>query len=483
MQASTHSLSPLLLLLAWTAACDDRPGEVAGPPEHSEPVLGLIVLPDSAQTTRGSLLRLRAQVTQDGVPGAEAADAVWRSLTPDIATVDGSGLVTLVGAGEARVEAVTPEGADTARLLVREPMHLASVDAGTVVTCGVGKDGTAYCWGSVFSAGVGTFSPPNTSPCLHSVPCLTVPTPVAGPHLWDAVHAGAALVCGLATDATAHCWGDGIFGDGDEGRSATPRPVAGSQAWTALAVGGHACGLDASGVAWCWGENGRGQLGDGSVDTRRLPARVAADVTFTQIAVGEAFTCALDEVGRAFCWGDNRLGQLGRGAHDPSPHPSADSVAGGLRFSELSAAGAHVCGLARDGAAWCWGETAAPSGVPNCFVGYACVPAPARMGDALLVDLSAGHRHACGVTAGGGVVCWGSDYQGQLGRGEEHPGHMSADTVVGPVRFRSVSAGQSHTCGVSIEGAAYCWGLAIGGTGRGPSEAVRAAPHGVWPAP
>jgi alpha-tubulin suppressor-like RCC1 family protein len=32
-------------------------------------------------------------------------------------------------------------------------------------------------------------------------------------------------------------------------------------------------------------------------------------------------------------------------------------------------------------------------------------------------DLDAGNQHTCGVTAGGSLFCWGSNYEGELGLG------------------------------------------------------------------
>lgn len=73
------------------------------------------------------------------------------------------------------------------------------------------------------------------------------------------------------------------------------------------------------------------------------------------------------------------------------------------------------------------------------------------------VTLSAGPSHTCGVTSVGGVACWGDNSFGQLGDGttesRQTPVHAASD-----VPFESVSAGQVTTCAVSINAAAFCWG-------------------------
>ena len=70
--------------------------------------------------------------------------------------------------------------------------------------------------------------------------------------------------------------------------------------------------------------------------------------------------------------------------------------------------------------------------------------------------VTAGNRHTCKLTAGV-ASCWGDNGQGQLGDGTRTD-HRTPALVAGTLSFGSVSAGGSHTCGVTAEGDAYCWG-------------------------
>ena len=79
------------------------------------------------------------------------------------------------------------------------------------------------------------------------------------------------------------------------------------------------------------------------------------------------------------------------------------------------------------------------------------------------MSVSAGGSHTCGVTTGGAAFCWGEDAVGQLGDGTGTTLRTSPTAVVGGVVFQAVSAGFRHTCGVSSGGAAYCWGFNISG--------------------
>ena len=77
--------------------------------------------------------------------------------------------------------------------------------------------------------------------------------------------------------------------------------------------------------------------------------------------------------------------------------------------------------------------------------------------------VSAGFQQTCGVTAGGLAYCWGDNARGQLGDGTKTQRSRPVP-VAGGMRFHAVSTGPvTHSCGVTTEGAAYCWGF----NGRG----------------
>jgi alpha-tubulin suppressor-like RCC1 family protein len=75
-----------------------------------------------------------------------------------------------------------------------------------------------------------------------------------------------------------------------------------------------------------------------------------------------------------------------------------------------------------------------------------------------LVTVSAGSTHSCGLSKLGQALCWGSNLSGNLGDGTNNP-TTEPVLVVGGYRFSSISAGASfHTCGVAEAGQALCWG-------------------------
>jgi alpha-tubulin suppressor-like RCC1 family protein len=148
---------------------------------------------------------------------------------------------------------------------------------------------------------------------------------------------------------------------------------------------------------------------------------VRGGLKFASVSVGAEHTCALTAGGVAYCWGDNQLGQLGDTAvvGATAPHP----VAGSLTFLGLDAGGAHSCGITRDRVARCWGADGnGQLGGPatNTCIGPSaagpCSPIPqAVTGTYSFAVISAGNQHTCALTTDQRAFCWGLNSNGQLG--------------------------------------------------------------------
>jgi alpha-tubulin suppressor-like RCC1 family protein len=78
------------------------------------------------------------------------------------------------------------------------------------------------------------------------------------------------------------------------------------------------------------------------------------------------------------------------------------------------------------------------------------------------VAITAGNSHSCGITGDGAAYCWGRNDHGQLGDGTVANG-STPRLVSGGFTFAAISAGASVTCGVTSNGAAFCWGLNASG--------------------
>lgn len=70
----------------------------------------------------------------------------------------------------------------------------------------------------------------------------------------------------------------------------------------------HTCAVASDHTAHCWGNNGNGQLGDGTTTVRNSPTPVdttgvLADLSIKSVHPGYYHSCAIASDERAYCWG------------------------------------------------------------------------------------------------------------------------------------------------------------------------------------
>ncbi len=211
---------------------------------------------------------------------------------------------------------------------------------------------------------------------------------------------------------------------------------------------------------------------------QEIEAPFVENLRLQSVSVGGFHACAVNDDATVYCWGLNSVGQLGDMTLANKSTPVR--VAGGsLTFESVTAGGAHTCALTTSGAAYCWGvNTSGQIGGGDLF-GNGGNPVPVA-GDLTFSRLSAGGAHTCGVTVDGAAYCWGSEARGQLGTGMAGPELMaSPQLVVGGHTFTSILAGAEHTCGVVQGGAAYCWGAGTFGQLGNGATGSEAAPMPV----
>src|SRR5439155_291619 len=237
--------------------------------------------------------------------------------------------------------------------------------------------------------------------------------------------------------------------------------------FAAVSAGGDSCGITTDGRAYCWGPNGWGGLGNGTITPyagSTVPVAVAGGLTLQSVSVRRQ-VCAVATSGAAWCWGLNEKGQVGDGTIENQGHPTA--VQGGLRFAQVSAGWDLTCGATTDGAAYRRGLN--PSGPVGIGPAHGSAAPIAVVGGLTFLTVSAGLDFICGITTGHKAYCWGDNYAGELGdstiTGPEtcYAGawigcSTTPVAVAGELTFTMVSAGLGHACGITTEGAAYCWG-------------------------
>ncbi|HEX6533879.1 MAG TPA: Ig-like domain-containing protein [Gemmatimonadaceae bacterium] len=233
--------------------------------------------------------------------------------------------------------------------------------------------------------------------------------------------------------------------------------------WTAVGAGRkHTCALDAMGYAFCWGTNDLLQLGATGIDWSGVPVPVGGTYQFTQLVVGRDHACGMTDAHNVYCWGDNASGELGIGSLTPAAVAMPTAVSGSPTLVSLAANdGVHMCGVSDADAAFCWGwegEGELGNGKFMTFVGE---PSPQTvLGDLRFASLVTGESHTCGLTPSGAPYCWGNDYSGQVGDGDRtSPLYRPQPTpVAGGLSFQMMAAGGEHSCGLTADGAVYCWG-------------------------
>ena len=197
-----------------------------------------------------------------------------------------------------------------------------------------------------------------------------------------------------------------------------------------------------------------------AADTVTLEA--VAPLDLVGVDASSNHICGLTRDGSAYCWGSNDWGQLGDGTTTASDRPVA--VSGGHRFASISAGLWHTCAVTPLGAAYCWGYGRWGQLGTGSYESSS-VPVTVASGK-VFRSISTGTSHTCGVIASGEGLCWGLGTNGQLGDGLLATSNTPV-RIAGDLSFEAVSAGGSYTCGLAEGGVVYCWG--IGDINNGPA--------------
>jgi alpha-tubulin suppressor-like RCC1 family protein len=236
-----------------------------------------------------------------------------------------------------------------------------------------------------------------------------------------------------------------------------PAPAATTLGVSNLAVGyDQTCAVRVDQTASCWGRNNHGQLGDGTNDDRFVPTAVFGGITWATIDGGDQASCGVAVNGLGFCWGRNHVGQLGDGSTSNAASPTA--VTGPPTWLSISVGGNFSCGVATTRDAYCWG-LGTNGQLGNSGTSSSSIPVLVSGGHQWATVQAADNSgtHACGVTVGGAAYCWGLNGNGQLGKNDLTP--SSAPVLVdGGYTWASISASGTSTCGVTTTDVGYCWG-------------------------
>jgi len=437
----------LLLAAMIAAACGGGDSTTAPSPTPNNPnppgpvaVASVTITPSTGSIDAGATLALAASA-RDAQGNVLSGKAIaYSTNAPAVATVNDQGVVTGVTAGIARISASSEGKSAEAVINVR------------AVVASIQINGTLD---SLEAYDVRTLTA--TVRDLNN-------QPIPGAQVaWTSSNPAVATV-----GAT-----DGVLTGVDRGTVTITAQSGGKThsvtrvvviKYRSLALGTqHACNLASGGIAWCWGLNGTDarlgdtQVGDGVYKSE--PVRVPGGHRFTQLVTFARFTCGLRTDNKAYCWGNNSWGALGGGTNSGySATPVA--VAGNIEFARLSAGADHACGVTAANLTYCWGHNDwGQFGIGNTT--SPATPVAAANG-LVLKSVQAGSAISCGIAMNNAAYCWGANGLGQTGEGTQASyGNTYRNTpapVAGNLAFASLSMGYTFTCGLTVDGKAYCWG-------------------------
>lgn len=187
-----------------------------------------------------------------------------------------------------------------------------------------------------------------------------------------------------------------------------------------------------------------------------LAAAAGRPALSQSIVASDNHTCAISVAGELYCWGSNVWKQPSRIRYDSTPMPMVDSI---RRFSSVGAGWLHDCAVSMDGRVWCAGITTSgemgrdPHRVCEFCGRPDTIASPLRFRSVVT-----GQSHSCALTLDRRAYCWGSNEAGQVGTGDRVEKIDWPTAVVGGHRWLSLVAGDRHTCGITTEEQVLCWG-------------------------
>ncbi len=122
----------------------------------------------------------------------------------------------------------------------------------------------------------------------------------------------------------------------------------------------------------------------------------------------------------------------------------------------ISAGWNHTCAITGEGGVMCWGSNNEGQ-LGDGSRTNRLKPVSVKNLDARAVAVAAGWGHTCILTETGGVKCWGRNKSGELGNGTNQRSTEPVD-VPGLTGIVAIAAGEYHTCAVTAQGGIKCWG-------------------------
>jgi alpha-tubulin suppressor-like RCC1 family protein len=350
------------------------------------------------------------------------------------------------------------------------------VSAGYVATA-ITTSGALFTWGYNNTGGIGDGTTVNKS------------SPVQiGTSSWSFVSSGGASLTtmGITTSGALFAWGfggSGILGDGTTVGKSSPVQI-GSSSWTKVSVGyGSVLAITTTGALFGWGQNGSGQIGDNTTVGKSSPVQVGSSSwSYVASAGGNngmyPFVGGINSSSNLYMWGSNgfslNTGFLGDNTTTNKSTPVVINTTGAPGATDTSFAAVLSSGLGNiayavstTGFLYGWGDrstNAVPSDLttrtPIGFLFGSNSTNPPGFGiQTSWKSVARGESHVAAITSTGDLYCWGQNGSGQIGSNDVGvTANKFSPTKIGSSSWSVVSAGGSHTMGITITGALFAWG-------------------------
>lgn len=128
----------------------------------------------------------------------------------------------------------------------------------------------------------------------------------------------------------------------------------------------------------------------------------------------------------------------------------------------ITAGARHSCALLTSGGVKCWGS-GTNGQLGNNLNSEQLTPADVTGLSSGVAAISAGGQHTCALLANGGVKCWGLGENGQLGNNDTSNTSAPVDVIGLSSDVTAIAAGSQHTCALLMNGAVKCWGAGLRG--------------------
>ena len=389
-------------------------------------------------------------------------------------TSDGSGYCAVLSSGSVECWGTGYVGrlGDGSTLSSNVPVAVSGISNATSLAsatgsyCAVLSTGFVECWGdgSYGQLGDGSTASSNVPVAVEGISNALSVTGIGG---YDTTFSRG--YCTLLSTGSVDCWGYGglgALGDGSTASSNVPVAVEGISNAISVTSSIHSyCAILSSGSVECWGMNTYGQLGDGSSNFTKntfsnLPVKVVgitnaariygafdsdkycavlstptqSDVCWGLIGVdlfspepvlniknetSFAFTnsvCAVVVTGRVYCWGTGEFGTIGIGIGSVSSNEPLTPVIGVTNATSVTGGGGGYCAVLSTGGVECWGSGTFGQLGDGSTSFESSVPVVVEDISKATSVTSDGSGY-CAVLSTGGVDCWGTGFNGQLGDG------------------------------------------------------------------